>query len=136
MTSMTSIAELERLSTRVVSEAIVRRFWNRVWNAGQLEIFKELVTENCLFYCGGNAIETQSKMINLIKQFRKEIKNFEFIIEDLFAYNQKVVTRWRIQGINNGFSEESSKGEPIELTGITIFELEGNKIKKGWLEKS
>lgn len=136
MTSMTSTAELERLSTRVVSEAIVRRFWNRVWNAGQLEIFKELVTENCLFYCGGNTIETQSKMINLIKQFRKEIKNFEFIIEDLFAYNQKVVTRWRIKGINNGFSEESSKGEPIQLTGITIFELEGNKIKKGWLEKS
>ena len=74
--------------------------------------------------------------MNLIKQFRKDIINFKFLIEDLFVYNQKVVTRWKIQGLNNGFSKEISKGEPIELTGITIFELEGNTIKKGWLEKS
>ncbi|MEA5500688.1 MAG: ester cyclase [Limnoraphis robusta] len=133
---MTSMVELERLSAKVVNEAIVRRFWNRVWNAGQLEVINELVSENCTLYCGGNPIESREKLMNLIKQFRKDIINFKFLIEDLFVYNQKVVTRWKIKGLNNGFSKEISKGEPIELTGITIFELEGNTIKKGWLEKS
>ncbi|WP_413166678.1 ester cyclase [Capilliphycus salinus ALCB114379] len=133
---MTSMVELERLSSKVVSEAIVRRFWNRVWNAGQLEILKDLVAENCTFYCGGNPIESRANLIEWIKQFREKIDDFKFITEDLFAYNQKVVTRWRIQGFNNGFCDNYSSGEPIELTGITIFKLEGNQIKKGWIEKS
>ena len=133
---MTSTAELERLSTKVVSEAIVRRFWNKVWNAGQLEIIKELVAENCTFYCGGNAIENRADLIEWIEHFRETIDEFKFVIEDLFAYNQKVVTRWRILGVNNGFCEEYSMGESLELTGITIFKLEGNQIKKGWIEKS
>ena len=130
------MVELERLSTKVVGEAIVRRFWNRVWNAGQLEILEDLVAENFTFYCGGNPIENRENLIGWSNPFREEINEFKFSIEDLFAYNQKVVTRWRIQGYNNGFCEEYSTGERIEMTGITIFKLEGNKIVKGWIEKS
>ncbi len=133
---ITSVVELERLSTKVVNEAIVRRFWNKVWNAGQLEILNELVTENCTFYWGGNRIQSRSTLRNWIQQFRKKITDLEFIIEDLFVYNQKVVTRWTIRGLNHDFSTEIPRGEAIDLTGITLFDLEGNKIQKAWIENS
>ncbi|MDY7024664.1 MAG: ester cyclase [Cyanobacteriota bacterium] len=131
-----SMAEIERLTTRVVNEAIVRRFWNKVWNAGQLNLVSELVAEDFTFCWGGSAVRDSAKLISHIQEFRNKIDNFKLMIEDLFVHNHKVVTRWKIQGLNNGLVEKIANQEPIELTGITIFSIEGRKIKKAWIEKS
>ena len=55
-------------------------------------------------------------------------------VEDVIAEGDKVVTRYTIRGTHQGETEEFGPptGKRVELEGITIHRIEGDKIVEEW----
>ena len=55
-------------------------------------------------------------------------------VEDVIAEADRAVTRWTLRGTHQGEVEEFGPptGNRVELEGITIHRIDGNKIVEEW----
>ncbi len=57
---------------------------------------------------------------------------------DMFtsADGTRVVSRWRVTGFNNGMFGTPPDGQPVEFTGIAVWEVRDGKLAHNWVERS
>lgn len=55
------------------------------------------------------------------------------VVDERFATHDRVVCRWRVTGTpRTGEAEEPLGGKPIEIAGISVWEFEGGRARRGW----
>jgi predicted ester cyclase len=60
----------------------------------------------------------------------------QVIVEDLFATDDRTVCRWRIRGTQTGtLLGLAPTGRAIDYSGISIYEVEDRKLRRGWIEQ-
>src|ERR687884_1889407 len=79
---------------------IVRRFWEEVFNEGNLEIADELFASDHIFHQPNLSEEEHGPGVvkGVVAVLRKISSDIQVIIEDEIAAGDKVVTRWRASG--------------------------------------
>jgi steroid delta-isomerase-like uncharacterized protein len=61
------------------------------------------------------------------------MSDFKVVLEDQFATDDRVVCRWRATATHDGdYFGIPATGNPIEYTGVSIWEFEGGKARRGW----
>jgi steroid delta-isomerase-like uncharacterized protein len=56
------------------------------------------------------------------------------VLDDRFATDDRVVCRWRTSGTHEGdFNGLPPTGKRIEWMGISIWEFEDGKARRGWI---
>lgn len=116
---------------------VVRRFWNEVWTDGRFGLIPDFISEDFVIHSGGKDITPRAAFVDWVRAFQSAIVDLEFKIEDLFIAGDKVTTRWRIIGRNNGFMSTPQNDKPIDLTGITISRVgDDGLIHEKWVERS
>ena len=63
------------------------------------------------------------------------VPDYNVTIEDQFAEDDKVVTRWTARGTHKGkFQGIAATGRQVSVTGMTISRYVGGKVAESWVE--
>ncbi len=116
--------------------AAVRRFFDEVWNkgnVGETEEFlaPEFVSHNTLDVQIVGPIEYGGAVTN----YRAAFPDFHTTLEDVLVDGDRVVVRGTDRGTHRGaFMGVPASGRQVTTTWIEIFRVENGKATEGWLE--
>ena len=102
---------------------LVRREQQELWNhTGNLDAAEELFTA-----------EQAEAARQEAADYRRGFPDVANTIEDLIAEGDKVVARWRSRATHQGeYMGIPPTGKEVEVTGITLYRIQGGKIAESW----
>jgi steroid delta-isomerase-like uncharacterized protein len=117
------------------NKALVRRWFEELFNEGNLEVADEIFASNNIPHDPSLpnlplGPEGAKQLVNL---YRSAFPDVRLTIEDELADGDKVVTRWVGRGTHQGvLMGVAPTGEQVETTGISIWRIEEGKIVESW----
>ena len=112
-------------------KAVVRRFWEEVFNQGNLNIVDELFAPEWALYDDREAdfneeLRGPEAVRDLVGRIRDTFSDLRVLLEDQMAAEaDRVVTRFTISGTYDG--------TPVEVKGISISQVSNGKITGSWV---
>jgi len=105
------------------NKALVRREQQELWNhTGNLDAAEQLF-----------AAEQAEAARQEAADYRRGFPDVANTIEDLIAEGDKVVARWRSRATHQGeYMGIPPTGNVVEVTGITLYRIQGGKIAESW----
>ena len=127
-------AELEKFRAQAAVEEQNKEIVKHAWelnSKGDFEALKELFAPEYVSYSPSAAPKPKSleEAIEFGKMIFKAAPDSSWKIEELFAAEDNVVTRWVYKGTHKGeFMGIPPTGNKVEFGGITIARIENGKI--------
>jgi predicted ester cyclase len=116
--------------------AVSRRLLEDAFGKGHLDLIDEVCTEHYVDHDPLLGDRGRDDVKQTIAGYREAFPDLAFTVEDVIAYDDKVVVRWRGEGtFQNPFMGQEptgAKGEPVE--GITIDRYEDGKLAESWAQ--
>jgi steroid delta-isomerase-like uncharacterized protein len=112
------------------NKTISRRFFDEVWNGGNLEVLDEIAADDVVLHDRdmGEHRGTDAAR-DFVTTYRKAFPDLRFTIEDQIAEGDRVATRWTARGTHRG---ELMAIPPTEksttVSGITIDRIADGRI--------
>jgi steroid delta-isomerase-like uncharacterized protein len=113
----------------------LHRYIQQVWERGNMVAIGKYVSTACI--CHDSALpDTLADPIALtdyICHFRSALRDWHFQVEEVVGEGNAIAVRWMVQGIHNApLGQLPPTGQPVHLTGITLYHLHANKIIEAW----
>ena len=126
---MTELTQQERQNV-----AVVNRYLEEVWNAGNLNAVDELLAQE---YVHGTPAPGMPPGREGLKQFiammRAALPDLSHSVDDTIAHGDKVVQRSTARGTHKGeLMGVPPTGTGVTIEGISIYQVIGGKIAKEW----
>jgi steroid delta-isomerase-like uncharacterized protein len=120
------------------NRALVRRYFEEIWDKGNLDAIDELFTTNFVRH-GPTGTEGEVRGLEgfkgLVSMYRSAFPDLRVPIEDLIAEGDRVVTRWRAHGTHQGeLLGNAPTGNQVSVTGMLIDRISGGKIEEEWVD--
>ena len=119
------------------NKALVRRWFEEVWNKGRAEAIDEMFDEYGIAHGlsddPSKPLTGPSDFKPFHTLFREAFPNMMVVVEDVVAEGDKVAARCSVRGKHEGdFLERTATQSPVEFTGITIVRIDNGKIVEAW----
>jgi predicted ester cyclase len=116
--------------------ALVERYFETIWNGGELEREAEFVAQDITVHAPPmpgipDGIEGP---LAIVKTFRDAVPDLHLRNTVLIGEGDRVVQRWMVTGTHTGadlFGIEP-QGASLTLTGINEFRIENGRIQERW----
>jgi steroid delta-isomerase-like uncharacterized protein len=83
---------------------------------------------------GGQQVAGLAAYMEMVKAQYAGLDGFRVVLDDAFATDDRVVCRWRISGRHTGeLSGIPPTGKAIEFPGMSLWEFEDGKARRGWV---
>jgi predicted ester cyclase len=117
------------------SEALIRRFYDELWNRWQLDLADEIVSEDLRFRGSlGTECEGRNEFKRYAATVREAFPDWHNQIDEILAVGDRVVTRMRWSGTHRGaLGDLQPTGRRIEYAGAAFFRLKVNLIEQAWV---
>ena len=116
-----------------VENLAVHSRWTEAENRHDLSRHDEFVHENIELFAGGETIVGIDAFRASVESNFSAFPDFHVVLDDQFATDDRVVCRWRQSGTHEGeFFGIPATGKQIEFIGISLWEFENNKARRGW----
>lgn len=118
---------------------LVQQFWENTWNPPyDLDLIDQLVTEDFVITSAGSEVSGRMEFKAWVKKFQEKAMGLRLENRETFesADGSRVVSRWIARARNGGVLGTEADGEPIEFTGIAIWEIRDGKLAHNWVERS
>ena len=117
-----------------VNKAVVRRFYEEVFNQKNLDALDELCTADCIDH---NPMPEQGPGLegvkHVFKLFCTAFSDLQIQVEDMIAEGDKVVASMTGRGTHTGdLMGIAPTGKEITITGIDIFRITNGKVVERW----
>lgn len=117
--------------------ALIRRWFDEVWNKGREEAIDELFGEEGIAHGladeTGQTLRGPSGFKPFFRRFRGAFPEMEVIVEDTVSEGDKVAARCTIVARHGGNTLGLAATErPVEFTGIAIVRIDDGKIVEAW----
>jgi steroid delta-isomerase-like uncharacterized protein len=117
------------------NKALVRRFFDEVYNKGNLAVADELVATG---HRSHNKLGLQvlgpEGIKNAARVQRPAFPDQQSALDDLIAEGDKVAVRGHDTGTHTGpFMGIPASGKRFHVTWTDIFRIEGGKLQEAWL---
>ena len=118
--------------TAAENKALVRRFFEEVWNQGNEAAIDAFIAADAVgndpdFGTGREAFRAQWR------KWRAAFPDIHFAVEDIIAEGDKVVTRWTLTGTHRGeFMGIPATGKRVSVTGMSLDHMGDAQIKSGF----
>ena len=118
-----------------VNKAILRRFFEEMFNTGDLSVADEIVAPS---YINHNAVPGETPGREGLKAFvsllRTAFSDFHITVKDQIAEGDKVVTRFSVRGTHQAeFAGVPASGRSITVTAVNVHRVSGGQIQEAWL---
>jgi steroid delta-isomerase-like uncharacterized protein len=117
------------------NKALVRRWYEELFNEGNLDVADEIVSSNHISHdptlpdlpVGPDG---QKQLVNF---YRGAFPDARIAIEDQMAEGDKVTTRWTGRGNHQGeLMGVAPTGNQVSVSGISISRISEGKIEETW----
>ena len=114
------------------NKAIVRRFYDQVWNQANYWTADDLVAPEYVRHAP-QPIKGRDGIRHVVEGVRAAFPDLYISIEDLIADGDRVAVRWHAYGTHNGdFRGISPTGRPVQIVGITLSRFHNAQIVEEW----
>ena len=111
------------------NKAILRRWYEVVYNQGNSDAVDEICDKNIISHISSDEIKGTESQKKFISMMRSAFPDIQFTIEDQIAEGDKVVNRWTFTGTHKGeYIGVSPTGKLIRGTGITIHRIANDRM--------
>ena len=119
------------------NKAIVRRWFEEVWNKGRAEAIDEMLAADGVIHGLSDDPENPMRSPDDFKPFhttfRGAFPNINVVVEDLVAEGDKVAVRCSVRGKHTGdHLGVTASNVAVEFDGIAIVRIEDGKIVEAW----
>jgi steroid delta-isomerase-like uncharacterized protein len=117
------------------NKAVVRRFYEELWNRWDLGTADEILARDVRFRGSlGTSVEGIAAFKRYVEQIRAAFPDWHNRIDDLIAEGDQVVARLTWTGTHEGdFLGIAATGRTITYVGAAIFRLEDGRIHEAWV---
>jgi steroid delta-isomerase-like uncharacterized protein len=115
-------------------KALVRRFYDEVWNQGRLEVVDELNAPTFVERTPAPGLPpTKEGVKALVAMYRTAFPDTQFTVDDVLAEGDGVAVRWTARGTH----QRELQGIPatnkqVTVTGMDLYRLDNGKIAEHW----
>jgi steroid delta-isomerase-like uncharacterized protein len=116
-------------------KATVRRFYDEVWNKGNLDVADEIFADDCVRHDlrPGTAPPGPEGQKAVAGLFRFAFSDVQLTVNLMVAEGDMVVARWTIEGTHQGaWGSISPTGKPVRFAGVNIFRFADGKVIELW----
>jgi steroid delta-isomerase-like uncharacterized protein len=116
-------------------KALVRRYYDELWNRWGLALVDELLAPDVRFR-GSLGVEVQGRegFRRYVALVRDAFPDFHNTVEDLVAESDRVVARLTYRGTHQGpLFGVAPTGRRISYAGVALFRIAGPRITEGWV---
>jgi steroid delta-isomerase-like uncharacterized protein len=117
--------------------ALVRRWFEEVWNKGREEAIDEMFDEEGVAH--GLADETGAPLRGasgfkpFFRKFREAFPGVEVVVDDAISEGDRVAARCTVRGRHEGHTLGfAATSRPVEFTGMTFARVRDGKIVEAW----
>jgi predicted ester cyclase len=103
---------------------IARRALEEVCARGDFEAAASLYSARFIDHVNDRDFHGQAGIRRSVGIYRSVLSDLRIHVEDQVAEDDRVVSRWRAEGLN--------RGRRVSLTGITISRIEQGRIVEDW----
>jgi steroid delta-isomerase-like uncharacterized protein len=115
------------------NKATARRWYEEVFNAGNLDLIHELFAPNFVDHDPVNPLPGLEGVRQVVGMYRGAFPDLHITVEDWVAEGDKVVTRFRAQGTHKGpLMGIPPTEKQVTVTGIDMLGFEHGKISEHW----
>jgi predicted ester cyclase len=117
------------------NKTIVRRYFEEVWNKGDLDAADELVDRHFSVEGCGGAISGLEAVKLYVSSYRSVYPNVHFTVLSMAAEGDRVVACWVGRGIQQAgvdCQDEAPAAKTCSSTGMSIYRIAGGKIAEAW----
>jgi predicted ester cyclase len=117
------------------NEAVVRRFYDELWNEWKLEIAGEIVSAGARFRGSlGTEVTGLVELKNYVETVRIAFPDWHNRIDEILVVGDRIVTRMSWSGTHRGaLGEIPPTGARVEYRGAAFFRLSGGMIEEAWV---
>src|SRR5580692_2126327 len=116
--------------------ALMRRWFQEVWNDGRVQTIYDLLDENISGWgqdVPGVEIRKPADFVALYNRLHAAFPDMKLTVEDAFGADDKVVVRWSAVMTHTGdHLGILATNKRVRISGITIAQIEKGKIVRGW----
>ena len=117
------------------NKALVRRFYEEVWNRGNVEIADKIFAENYARHDlrPGNALPGPAGQKKIAADFRAAFPDLRMTIDLIVAEGDMVAARWTTEGTNMGhWGDVPPTDKHARFSGVNIFRIAQGKVVELW----
>ena len=114
---------------------VVRRFYEELWNRGNLDAADQLVAEDYVRHDlrPGDAPAGPAGQKAVAEKFRAAFPDVRLELEALVAEGDLVAARWTIFGTHRGaWGDVAPTGRNVRFSGVNFFRIADNRIAEIW----
>jgi steroid delta-isomerase-like uncharacterized protein len=131
----------EDLAVSEENKALVRRYFEEIWDKGNLDLIDKLFTTDFVRHgptatgVGEGEVSGQVHFKRLVSRYRGALPDLRLAIEDQIAEGDRVVTRWTARGTHRGvLMGNAPTDNQVTVTGILVDRISGGKIEEEWAD--
>jgi steroid delta-isomerase-like uncharacterized protein len=115
------------------NETVVRRFFEELWNAGDLDVADELLSPAHVHHIGEGRLDGPEGVKSAVTTFREAFPDLHFAIQEVVSDGSRVVVRWIATGTQDGpFYDLPATGRSARWSGLDLVHLEDGRIVELW----
>jgi steroid delta-isomerase-like uncharacterized protein len=117
------------------NEAIVRRFYDELWNEWRLDLVDEIISDRIRFRSSlGSTVSGREEFTALVERVRGVFPDLRHQVDELIAVDDRVVTRVTYSGTHRGrLGDVEATGAHVVYVGAAFFRLSHGRIDEGWV---
>ena len=133
--AVVELGSVRPLNISVSTPSVVKAFYERIWNAGDLAAIPELLAEGFAFrgslgseMCGRKAFE------DYVRSVRGSLSNYRCEILDCVTEGDRAFAKMRFSGLHTGaFRGYQPTSKPVHWLGAALFRIERGTISELWV---
>jgi steroid delta-isomerase-like uncharacterized protein len=117
------------------NRALVRRYYDELWNQWKLELIAELLAENFRFRGSvGVTARGRNAFADYVRMMRGAFPDFHNRVESMLAEDNRVVARLQYTGTHRGkFLGIDPTGNQVSYDGVAIFAIGSHQLMSAWV---
>jgi steroid delta-isomerase-like uncharacterized protein len=115
------------------NKAIVRRWFEEVWNQGRVETIDELFAPHGVAHGLGDDLRGPDQFKPFHAAFRQAFPNIRIVLDQMIAEGDKVAYSWTAEGTHHGhLMNIAPTGRSSRFDGMGIVRVQNGQIIEGW----
>lgn len=114
---------------------LVKAFYERIWNAGDIQAAAELLDENFVFRGSlGSQTTGRQEFLNYVRSIRDALSDYHCEILECVTEGVRAFARMRFTGVHTGqFRHFAPTDLPVRWDGAALFRFEAKRIGALWV---
>lgn len=121
--------------SKIANEQLIKRYFENVWNNGELEVLNEIISPNYVNHNPGlvNPIPGPEGLKPIVAGIRKAFPDLKYVIENMIVSDDQVAVHTTMHGTHKGdFFGLAPTNKVIKVSQMQIERIENNKIVEHW----